>query len=42
MHQEVIVTDQAGKQTRASAISAAREQGDTGSGELPKGADFGW
>jgi plastocyanin len=42
MHQEVIVTDQAGQQTQASAIQAAREQGDTGSGELPKGADFGW
>jgi plastocyanin len=42
MHQEVIVTDQAGKQTRASAIQSAREAGDTGSGELPKGADFGW
>jgi plastocyanin len=42
MHQEVIVTDQAGKKTRASAIQSAREAGDTGSGELPKGADFGW
>ena len=42
MHQEVIVTDQAGQQTGTSAIQSAREQGDTGAGELPKGADFGW
>ena len=41
MHQEVIVRDQDGS-ARSAAIAGARAAGDTGSGELPKGADFGW
>ncbi|TML06443.1 MAG: hypothetical protein E6G41_07325 [Actinobacteria bacterium] len=41
MHQEVIVRDGDGT-NRSAAIANARAEGDTGSGELPKGADFGW
>jgi len=41
MHQEVIVRDSDGS-TKSAAISKARADGDTGSGELPKNADFGW
>ena len=41
MHQEVIVRDGDGT-TSSAAIANARSEGDTGSGELPKGADFGW
>jgi hypothetical protein len=41
MHQEVTVRDPGGT-TRSAAIANARANGDTGSGELPKGADFGW
>jgi plastocyanin len=41
MHQEVIVRDGNGT-TSSAAIADARSEGDTGSGELPKGADFGW
>jgi hypothetical protein len=43
MHQEVIVRDKdGGTSSRAAAVSAARADGDTGGGELPKNADFGW
>jgi plastocyanin len=41
MHQEVIVRDGDGT-TKSAAIANARSEGDTGAGELPKGADFGW
>jgi hypothetical protein len=41
MHQEVIVRDADGK-SRSAAVADARAQGDTGAGELPKNADFGW
>ena len=44
MHQEVIVKDKDkdGDATPSSAVAEARSAGDTGAGELPKGADFGW
>ena len=43
MHQEVIVKDKDGSTSgRASAVAGARAAGDTGAGELPKNADFGW
>jgi plastocyanin len=42
MHQEVIVKDPADDATGTIQPPAATRAADTGSGELPKNADFGW
>jgi hypothetical protein len=42
MHQEVIVKPKSGSDASASASAAAARSADTGSGEVPAGADFGW
>jgi plastocyanin len=42
MHQEVIVKDPADGATGTIQPQAATRAADTGSGELPKNADFGW
>jgi plastocyanin len=42
MHQEVIVKGDGASSGRSAAVADARADGDTGGGELPKNADFGW